>query len=108
MHIVHKIHNHHLIIQLFSEKSSEIISREKKSFESGMAKVGILKLMTDRYRLRDAVAGVLRDGPLEEGVAVLADDGRPHVTGYIMPLDSVVVVIVQDGHAGFVVPFLVF
>jgi len=46
---------------------------------------------------------ISRRDKVEELVAVLAHEGLHVMTGHIVPLDAVIVEIVQDGQAGFVV-----
>jgi len=43
---------------------------------------------------------------LDQLVAVLADDNRPEVAGLVVPLDAVVVLVVEDSQAGLVVELL--
>ena len=39
-------------------------------------------------------------------VGVLADDPGPEVAGHVVPLDAVVVLVVEDGQAGLVIELL--
>ena len=49
--------------------------------------------------LRDSDVGKLLSGVLDVTLHVLADDGLLVVAGHVMPLDAVLVKVVEDGHA---------
>ena len=60
----------------------------------------------NRHRFWNGVSRILRQRPGQQCLRILTHDDRPHVTGHVVPLDAVVVLVVENGKTRLVVPFL--
>ncbi len=62
--------------------------------------------MFNGNRFGDASSGILSKGSAQKLIRVLADDDGPHVTSDVVPTNSVVVVVIEHGQTGLIVPLL--